>query len=241
MSLEAEFKGHRGARFPTDVPSALAYANAHAKEIGIALVAFTLLFVFVLQPSPPPIYVDEDTGQILARGATLPAHSSSVNAQLQADLASAPKLASKVDALVAENKHLMTQLRQLSAELRRLPDTAARVQSSSVLASSGAAASINALSAPGEVNYAKATPSPLKDQYSWVGRRMGLFEWEKFRFERNSSARLFWIKTANNEEGHHLYRRLLITNGWMEAKEPNTPNCIMQVCCCTCSVSSCLL
>jgi len=67
-----------------------------------------------------------------------------------------------------------------------------------------------------------------EDKIVWVGHRLGSFDFHNFKFEDNSTDRRFWFKTANNEEGHHLYRRLLIQNGWIESTNPKDPHVIFQ-------------
>lgn len=228
MSSEEDFKGHRGPRI-VDLQSAISYANYHAREIGIGLTVLVFVYVMFLQPPPPPIYVDDATGQVLsaammdAKG-TLPAH-------VLSDVIAAPTLAGKVDALVAENRRLMAHVEAVSTQLRELPHSVAKMHLSAKTASTtsdGSGQTLGSLSAPGDVDF-KKTDGPTVNPYSWRGQRMGSFAWDTFRFEKQSSARLFWVKTANNEEGHHLYRRLLITNGWMETSDPKTPNCVLQV------------
>eukprot|EP01006_Ploeotia_vitrea_P051561 TRINITY_DN67579_c0_g1_i1.p1 TRINITY_DN67579_c0_g1~~TRINITY_DN67579_c0_g1_i1.p1 ORF type:complete len:632 (-),score=352.22 TRINITY_DN67579_c0_g1_i1:277-2172(-) len=54
----------------------------------------------------------------------------------------------------------------------------------------------------------------------FLARRLGKFNYEKVEFEADSNARAFWIKTQTNEEGHHFYRRILISNGWLETRNP---------------------
>ena len=65
----------------------------------------------------------------------------------------------------------------------------------------------------------------------WRGHRLGHFShrmYSDFHVEANSSARRFWVKTANNEEGHHIYRRVLISNGWIETNNGKDKHVVFQ-------------